>query len=200
MNQAKLEALLGRPLTPTEQTNQRLYLKIARESLEGLICTTVSCESEEARAYNVREGYSTAFVDIFTELTEVKIDGTVIDPSKYSVRQWDKRSGSWYNAIVLNRKFRNCDREIEVTASWGFDSMPVDLQLLMARIFDHVGRQNSLDREINSKKVEDFTISYNHSSITMSDTLWASLVQDNATTISKYSMCDIPNVQHGRVC
>lgn len=199
MNKERLSALLGRPLTPYEDENFKLYLKIATQSLEDLLCTTV-CDDTDPRTYEPREGYRTLFTDIFTEVTEVKMDGTIIDPSKYSVRQWSKRNGSWYNSIVFENMFTDCDEEVEVTGTWGFISMPADIQLLVARIFDLITSQNNLDRTINSKSVEDFSVSFNHSSITMSDTLWQSLVNDNSSTISRYSMCDIPNVQHSEGC
>lgn len=205
MNSTEMAALLGRPLTPTESSNFDLYLDIATQNLEDALCTPLEQVSEN-RVFDTREGYRTAFVDIFSNLDEVKIDGEVVDPLKYSVRQWDKRNGSWYNSVVFDCKF-DCDGEIEITADWGFEAtsgessdLPSDLQVVLARMFDLVGRQTKLNREVNSKKNEDFTITYNHSSITMADTLMESFLKDNAKTLSKYSQCNIGNTQHGRVC
>lgn len=201
MNAEELSALLGRPLTPIEETNIDLYLDIATEALEDLICTYIHPVTE-TRTFGLREGYSTAFVDIFSEVTEVKVDDTVIDPSKYSVRQWDKRNASWYNSLVFDKRFTFRDDEIEVTAAWGFpetsgdeSALPYDLQSLLAGLFDLVTKKNKLDPSIASKQVEDFRISF-RSGVDL-DTEFRSKYAD---TIAKYSLCDIPNVQHGKVC
>lgn len=199
MKQPQLEAFLGRPLTPTEVSNLTLYLKLAKSSLEEMLCTTL-CDVDDPKFYDARDGYRTLFTDIFTDIEEVKVDGEVIDPSEYSPRQWNKRNGSWFNSIVFNNPFKSCDKEVEVSATWGFTSMPADLLLMQARLFDLLTKQNKLDREINSKKVEDFTVTFNHSSITMSDTLMQSFQKDNASTVAKYSMCDIGDIKHGEVC
>ena len=72
--------------------------------------------SHDTGVFDTREGYSTAFIGIFRSLSEVKINGETITTDDYSVRQWDKRNGSWYNSIILNRKF-TCDEELEVTGA-----------------------------------------------------------------------------------
>lgn len=195
MSQETISALLGRPLTDVEIANFNLYLNISNQALGDLLCMDL-CSKEDPRTFDAREGYSTVFTDIFTDIQEVKLNGTVT--TDYSVRQWDKRSGSWYNSLVFSNRLDEGD-EVEVSASWGFTKIPVDLQLLIARLFDLITRENNLDREINSKKVEDFTITYNHSSITMSDTLRESLLKDNASVISRYSLCNMPYVKHGKV-
>jgi hypothetical protein len=194
MDETKMAALLGRPLTSIETTNFSLYLKIARETLDDLLCMTL-CDDGDSKTYDVREGYRTLFTDIFTEVTEVKKDGDIVDPSKYSVRQWDKRNGSWYNSIVFDTMFTGCDEEVEVTADWGFNSMPVDLQAVLAGLFGLITKKSSLDTSITSKQVEDFRIAFR------TDVDIDTEFEDKyAKTINKYSICDIPNVQHGEVC
>lgn len=200
MSEEQLEALLGRPLTPIEETNIVLYLDIATQSLEELICTPIDYVSEEERIFDTRKGYSTAFIDIFHEVIEVKIDDEVVDSSKYSVRQWDKRAGSWYNSLVFDSKFKT-NGEITVTAGWGFESvssdasdLPADLQVLLAGLFDLITKKNKFDGTINSKQVEDFRISFN-TGADLDDEFYAKYNK----TISKYSLCDIGNIQHGKV-
>jgi hypothetical protein len=196
MTKEQLIALLGRPLTPVEDANFELYLDIAMQHLEQLICTSLAETSgDETVVYDVREGYRTLFTDVFTELTEVKIDGTVIEPSKYSIRQWDKRRGSWYNSIVFDSKFSDCDDEVEVTAEWGFNTIPSDLLAVLAGLFDLITKKNNLNPSIASKQVEDYRISFR-----ADVDLDADFESKYASTLSKYSMCDIPNVQHGKVC
>lgn len=194
MDEAKVAALLGRSLTSNETTNFKLYLKIANQSLESMVCTSL-CDQSDPKIYDVREGYRTLFTDIFTDIDEVKIDGELVDPSKYSVRQWDKRNADWYNSVVFTTRFGECDREVSVSASWGFSSMPADLQLVIAGLFDLITKKNKIDSSIQSKQVEDFKITLR------SDVdLDAEFQTKYGDTLAKYSQCDIPNVQHGRVC
>lgn len=194
MDQATLEALLGRPLTPTEVDNLELYVNIATEALEDLICTTIA-NTTETRTFDLREGYSTAFVDLFRSVTEVKVDGVVKDAGDYSKRQWDKRTATWYNSLVFKCRFGRCDKEITVTGQWGFETVPSDLQAVLAGLFDLVTKKNKQDASISSKQVEDFRISFNADS-----DLDEEFSSKYAKTISKYSLCDIPYVLHGEVC
>ena len=195
INKQELIALLGRPLTPVEDTNLDLYIDIATQSLEELICSPIE-DVNETRVFDLREGYSTAFVDIFWNVTEVKVDGKV--RSDYQVRQWNRRNGSWYNSLVFDCRFTDCDREIEVTADWGFtpnsgaSSLPADLQSVLAGLFAQITKKNKFDPTVASKQVEDFRISF-RADVDLDDEFYKLY----GKTISKYSLCDIPNLQHG---
>ena len=191
MNKNDVIALLGRPLTTVEDTNFDLYINIAKETLQNMICMSLSCD-DEPRVYTPREGYKTLFTDVFTDVSEVKIDGVVIDEDKYSVRQWDKRNGSWYNSIVFTDEFTEDDDEVEVSASWGFNKVPNDLKTVWAGLFDLITKKNKFDPTISSKDVEDFRITFNKG-IDMD----AEFKTKYSTILSKYNMCDIPNIQHG---
>jgi hypothetical protein len=194
MKQDKMSALLGRPLAANETANYKLYLDIANDSLESMICTSL-CDQNDPKVYDVREGYSTVFTDIFIDIDEVKLDGKVVDSSEYSLRQWDKRNASWYNSLVFNYRFNECDKEVEVSATWGFESMPSDLQLVLAGLFDLVTKKNKQNSSVQSKQVEDFRITFRADVDLDSD-----FQTKYGGTLAKYSICDIPNVQHGRVC
>jgi hypothetical protein len=200
MTKTEMIALLGRPLTPVEDTNFSKYLNIATESLEELICTLIE-DVEETRTYDLREGYSTAFVDIFHDVSEVKIDGEVIDSSTYSARQWDRRNGSWYNSLVFDDPFTPQQSEIEITAEWGFQSgsgedsdLPLDLQAVLAGLFAQITKKNKYDPTISSKQVEDFRISFRADA-----DLDEEFYNKYRRTISKYSLCHIGNLQSGKV-
>lgn len=195
MKEAQISALLGRPLTDVETTNFKLYLKIANEALESLTCMSF-CDQSDPKTFDTRKGYSTLYTDIFTEINEVKINGTVIDSSKYSKRQWGKRNGSWYNAIVFDTRFDDCQKEVEVSAVWGFNNgIPADLQSVLAGLFDLIGRKNKIDPTIQNKKVEDFSITF-RADVDLDE----EFDRKYSSVLTKYSMCDIPNVQHGEVC
>ena len=197
MDKTQLEALLGRPLTEIEEDNLQLYIDIAYENLDDLLCTTIDSVTE-TRVFDTREGYSTAFIGIFRSLSAVKINGETITTDDYSVRQWDKRNGSWYNSIVLNRKF-TCDEELEVTGAWGFAtsptySVPSDLQAVLAGLFALISKKNKYDGTLSSKQVEDFRVSFN-TDVDLDEAFYDTY----SKTISKYSICDIGDIQHGRV-
>ena len=193
MTQAKLQSLLGRSLTTTEVTNMDLYLNIAEDMLEDLLCISL-CSKDESRTFNTRKGYRTVFVDPFTDVDEVKdSDGNIIEESEYKFKQWDRFNGKWYNSIVFD-----CERygeDIEVSGSWGFGKcLPNDLELLQARAFDQISKTNGGTGLVQSKQVEDFRITYK-SDVTQQDQFYA----DNLLTINKYSLCNIGDIQHGRI-
>lgn len=199
MTQSQIEALLGRPLTTVEVTNLQLYLDIANDRLEELLCTSITAGTGE-RVYEVREDYSTVFTDIFTSLVSVKADGQPIDPSNYSVRQWDKRNGKWYNSIVFDTKFYR-NSTITVDAIWGFtptgtpavSTVPADLKLLTAQLFSLVSSMNTSNSMVKSKKVEDFAITFSD------NTVYDQFLLDNQSVVSKYSLCGITNVRSGEI-
>lgn len=196
MDKEEISALLGRPLTTVEDTNFDLYLEIAYQNIEEIICTGV-IDITETRVFDTRNGYSTAFVDIFHSISEVKLDGDVT--TSYTVRQWDKRNASWYNSLVFDEMLTG--QELEVTADWGFppvsdaSSLPADLQMVLAQLFALISKKNKYDGTIQSKQVEDFRISFK-SDVDLDEQFFSTY----SKTISKYSLCDIPNVQHGRSC
>lgn len=190
MTQAQLEALLGRSLTPREIANRKLYLEIASEHLEEILCISLCDKGDDTRTFDIRDGYSTVFTDIFTELTEVKVDGVVT--TNYYPAFWDKRSNPYYNSIVIS----NCKgKEVEITGDWGFNSIPYDLQSIWAQVFAIVSKKYVVGGgNVKSKQVEDFRIAYGDLS---DDDVF---LNDNKRTIQKYSLCYIGLVLHGDVC
>jgi hypothetical protein len=190
MKQTELEALLGRPLTPTEASNRKLYLEIAKESLEQLLCISLCDDEDETRTFDIREGYSTVFTDIFTELTAVQFDG--VATTDYYPAFWDKRNNPYYNSIVLD----DCGGStISITGAWGFSEIPSDLKLLWAQLFANVSKKYTAGGgNIKSKRVEDFSITYGDLT---DDEVFLSA---NARTIQKYSMCNTGYIRHGKTC
>lgn len=188
MNKTCMSNLLGRPLTSTEDSNFNQYLKIARGRLDDLLCTSTE-PSTEARTYDVREGYSTVFTDIFTEVQSVSVRGSVLTSAQYTPYQWNNRRGEWFNSIVLKDVYAE---DVTITADWGFDELPDDLELLLAKAFAQVS--NRRDGSVKSKKIEDFSVTYSDATAAEQFRL------DNLATINKYSLCGIPELQSGRVC
>ena len=98
MDQDKVSALLGRPLTSIESTNFDLYLDIAKESVEELLCISFAQESGE-RVFESRNGYSTVFTGIFTNVESVKVNDAEVS---YHPANFDLRTANFYNSIVLD--------------------------------------------------------------------------------------------------
>jgi len=192
MNQATMSALLGRPLTTIETTNYSLYLKIARQSLDDLLCTNL-CDESDPRTYDARAGYSTVFTDVFTDITSVSVNGIAVEADTYSIRQWNRRNGSWYNSIGFDEKLEE-DDEVEVSASWGFSEMPSDLQLVQAQLFGLITKKNKQDGTIERKEVEDFKIQFNVDA-DLDDEFYS---QYNKT-IAKYSLCTVGQLTHASI-
>lgn len=191
MKAEQISVLLGRPLTSPETSNFDTYLKIANQTLEQLLCTSV-CDQDDPKIYDSRVGYSTVFTDIFTDIDEVKVDGEVVEAEDYSKRQWDRRNGRWFNSIVFEDRFRY-PQEIEVSATWGFVTMPSDLQVVVARLFDLVTKKNKFDPRVSSKRIEDYSVSFKETELDNE------FYKQHALVLSKYAQCDIPYIRHGKI-
>jgi hypothetical protein len=195
MDKSEIEAILGRSLTPTEDTNFTTYINIANENLENLICTPFE-EITETRLFNTRHDYKTAFVDIFWQITEVKLDGNIT--TDYTVRQWDNRNGSWYNSLVFENYLEG--KELEVTADWGFppvsdaSSLPYDLQQVLAGLFAQITKKNKFNPTVASKQNREYRISF-RADVDLDDEFYKSY----GKTIAKYSLCNIPDFKQGKV-
>ena len=181
MEQQDLEAFLGRPLSATEITNLTLYVKIAENTLDRILCTYLTAKTE-SRVYDTRDGFRTLFIDIFNKINSIKIDGVELAETDYIIKQNDNRNGDWYNSIVFADEMIE-DQTITVNADFGFVELPYDLQDLEAHIFDSISVRNSGDSRISSKKIEDFSVSYRD--VTLDD----QLLSDYSSVIQKYSQC-----------
>ena len=184
-----ISKLLNRPLTTAEDTNFSLYLKIATQRLEELLCMNL-CGGDDERTYQSRYGYSEVYVDPFTHINSVTVDGEVV--TDYTKKQGDKFNGSWYNVIAFDGK--RSGENIVVDANWGFSSMPADLQLLLARVFAQGSTEQTTDNLVKSKKIEDFSVTYKDA------VTYDEFVLTNSSTIDKYSQCNQGLIRNGSVC
>lgn len=191
MTQEQLEALLGRTLTAREVTNRNLYLNIAKQNLQDLLCIQLDCsDSIDAKTFSARVGYSTVFLDTFTDVEEVKVNGEVV--TNYHVAFFDNRNAGFYNAIVFDRAFRS-EATIEINASWGFDKLPNDLSQLLAQLFAITSKKYSTG-SVKSKRVRNFQVTFGDAT---DEQVFADA---NSLTIHKYSLCNVGYVLHGDVC
>lgn len=73
----------------------------------------------------------------------------------------------------------------------GTSEIPNDLKLVIARFFGNISVENNVELGVQSKKVEDFSISYDTNNSPES-----ALIAQNRTTLAKYSHCG--SVEHGQ--
>lgn len=190
LTEVQLSKLLNRSLSDAETTNFDLYLKIATQRLEDLLCMTV-CKEAGERTYESRYGYRTVYVDPFTSMNSVEIDGDEVDEDDYTIKQNDKFNGSWYNIIQFDTK--RTGQLITVDAEWGFKTLPSDLQLLLAKLFAQGTIEQTSDNTIKSKKIEDFTVTFKDGAT------YDEFVTVNSATIQKYSQCNEGAIRHGAI-
>jgi hypothetical protein len=181
--------LLNRSLTTAETNNFSLYLKIATQRLEELLCFSLSSDAGE-RTFETRVNYRSVYVDPFTSIESITIDGEEYT-GDYQLKQNDNLNGSWFNIIEFE-KVRD-GKNIVVDADWGFDSCPVDLQFLLAQIFAHVSVEQTTDNQVKSKKIEDFTVTYKDGAT------FTEFVLANRSILDKYSYCNQGFIRHGNL-
>ena len=170
-------------MTPTET---QAYLMV-----ESLLCLDLFPESgatQYERTFTPREGMRTVFTGIFSSVNSVTVNGKAV--TNYYPAFFNKRNGQFFNSIVFD-----CppNADVVVNADWGFDTIPADLQRLIDNAEKVVSKAYSV-KEVKSKKIEDFSVSYSDLS---DDEVF---MKQNAVTIAKYSMCHIPYVLHNGGC
>lgn len=189
MKKEQVAKLLNRTLTSAEVSNFEMYIKIATERLEQLLCFRF-CGEGENRTYLSREGYSTLYIDPYTAITSVTVDG--VATTDYIKKQNDRYDGEWYNIIEFDDKM--IGKKVVVEASWGFDSIPYDLQLLIAKLFTQGTVEQTADNQVKSKSIEDFQVTYKDGAT------FDEFIGANQATIQKYSQCGVGNMRQGDVC
>lgn len=187
LDQSQLEAFLGRPLTSTEAANLDSYLEIAEKRLSNLLCFSLK-SGTETRVYDTRDGYRTAYVDPFTEVTQVKVGDTVYTDG-WIKKHDDAYQDDWYNVVEFDKRLHG--ERIEVTATWGFTTLPADLGALLAGLFGIYETEKA--RKVQRKKLEDFEVVFKDVS-----SEFEQFVIDNADTISSYAQCE-KAIRHGFV-
>lgn len=184
MDKGQLEALLG--ITLDEKDVNKYQSAVV--ALEDLLCSGLLDATEE-RIFDIREGYSTVFTELFRSVSSVKVKGITLPSERYQARQWDKRRAEWFNSIVLKDVRGD---EVAITAEWGFTELPADLKLLVDKIIKQQAKKGP--GNVKSKKIEDFSVTYSDIPA------YEQFVIDNQSIINKYSVCGIGEVQSGKVC
>lgn len=192
LTQVEISKLLNRPLSAAEIENFELYISLTTKRLESILDVNLE-EGSATRKYLTRNGYRTVFTDPFTGTPVVTVDGEVKTTDDYSVRQFDDLNGTWFNSIVFKTFLDREIEEISVQATFGWSTLPVDLQMFYAKLFDLVDREQTTDERVLNKKIEDY-------SITLKDiSLYGSILDAYRSVIDKYSVKTRGNIQHGSI-
>lgn len=85
-----------------------------------------------------------------------------------------------------------CITLTDLLAELQAETLPSDLALVVARFFGAISQENQMQPAVASKKVEDFSITYN----TDAD-IFAAVIDQNMPTLAKYSHCGC-TMRHGR--
>lgn len=160
----------------------------ARQMVEALLCLDLTPALAQARTFTAREGMRTVFIGLFSSVSSVTVDGEAV--TNYSPAFFDKRNGTLFNSLVFTEPV--CG-EVVVTGNWSAASLPADLQRLLDNALLVVNKAYSV-KEVESKRVEDFQITYSD----LSDD--EAFLKQNAVTINKYSMCNESYILHGDTC
>jgi hypothetical protein len=180
---------LGRPLTASENSNFDSYLEIATKRLSTLLGFSFSTTAG-ARTFDVRDGYRTAFIDPFTDVSAVAVNGQSL--TTYVKKQNDSYQGDWFNSLEFDDRLHG--GRIEVTASWGFGgALPEDLAKLLAAVFGiHELETVRVRNNVKSKKIEDTAVTYKDG------TDFDRVVTAHIGTVQKYAQVERA-VSHGLV-
>jgi hypothetical protein len=156
--------------------------------VEALLCLDLTPATAQARTFKAREGMRTVFTGLFSNVSSVTVNGKAV--TNYYPAFFDKRNGTLFNSLVFTEPV--CG-EVVVTGDWSATTLPADLQRLVDNALAVVNQTYST-KEVKSKRVEDFQITYSDLS---DDEVF---LKQNAVTINKYSMCHIDYILHGDTC
>lgn len=91
----------------------------------------------------------------------------------------------YYQIAVTRLEDLLCRPLTDILTELDVEELPVDLKLVLARLFGSLTAENASEIGVEKKDVEDFSISYNDDI----NKIFALTVQQNAQTIMKYAKC-----------
>lgn len=91
----------------------------------------------------------------------------------------------YYQIAVTRLEDLLCRPLADILTELDVEELPVDLKLVLARLFGSLTAENASEIGVEKKDVEDFSISYNDDI----NKIFALTVQQNAQTIMKYAKC-----------
>lgn len=181
----QISSLLGRELTSNESANFEQNLEIVENKLKQVLCLNLSC-GNYTRQFRTRDGFRTLYVDPFTSIKEVKVDGVVTDD--YVTTFNGEFNSCFYDGIEFDEVMKD-DKIVTVKANWGIQKYPYDLLNFIARLFAIVSDTDSQtiadNSNIKTKSIDGFSVTYK------GESRLATFYQEQADVISKYGHCSL---------
>lgn len=184
LTEQQVESYLQRSLTSFESGNFNNLLRIAISKLEALICSKVGYIEEE-RTFQGRDGMRSVFIGLCSEIKSVKVNSSPVDFATYL----GDNASQLCDNIVLNKPTKHTD-VITVRAGFGLKVIPEELAQVISELFavKLVGGD-----KITSKKVEDFSITYDKTSEL------DRIIESYKSILDKYSQCSQITLRSGEI-
>lgn len=184
LTEQQVESYLQRSLTSFESDNFNNLLRIAISKLEALICSKVGYIEEE-RTFQGRDGMRSVFIGLCSEVKSVKVNSNSVDFATYL----GDNASQLCDNIVLNKPTRHTD-VITVHGGFGLKVIPEELAQVISELFavKLVGGD-----KITSKKVEDFSITYDKTSEL------DRIIENYKSVLDKYSQCSQITLRSGEI-
>ena len=166
LTKEQVEGYLRRSLTPFESDNFDNLLRIAISKLEALICSKVGYIEEE-RTF------------------QGKVNSNSVDFATYL----GDNASQLCDNIVLNKPTKHTD-VITVHGGFGLKVIPEELAQVISELF---AVKLAGDDRITSKKVEDFSITYDKTSEL------DRIIESYKSILDKYSQCSQITLRSGEI-
>lgn len=182
--------ILGRPLTPKEDTGFDVYIQIAKEQLGSLLGYSLDLsEGASTQVFTLDADSKSLMVPPFTNVTSVKIGGKEVE---YTTGTTNK---PFLVEIILG-EYRSSPVSVEVTAEWGYSEYPAGILLLLANMFLVVanGQTTGGGAKVKSEESLSHKVTYETTS-----SQFESFAKDNANIIDLYRLPYASLVSAGRI-
>ena len=117
--------------------------------------------SDEEAAPRIYDGTDSGqlFIDDATEITEVKINDTILDESDYRLYPANRLPKT--RIILPYKKFYEGAQNITVTAKWGYGAIPDDLAFAATvMVAGIINASSTTDDEIQSETIGRYSVTY----------------------------------------
>ena len=184
LTKQQVESYLRRSLTSFESDNFDNLLRIAISKLEALICSKVGYIEEE-RTFQGRDGMRSVFIGLCSEIQSVKVNSNSVDFTAYL----GDNASQLCDNIVLNKPTKHTD-VITVRGGFGLKVIPEELVQVISELF---AVKLAGGDKITSKKVEDFSITYDKTSEL------DRIIESYKSILDKYSQCSQITLRSGEI-
>lgn len=153
-SQEKIEAILKRSLTEQEEEIIDDLVNATSAFIRRFTGRNWDCDEESTRYYDGTKSYE-LFVDDFTDIEEVKIDGEVQDLDDLIFYPLNT---PYHNSIYhKGAKWAKGHANIEITANWSSGELPYDVALVASNVVVSYLRKASIDGNLKKESIEGYS-------------------------------------------